>query len=88
MRHVRKANLERLEPLAQAIEPHRRVARQSRQHRVGAYRRSENKYKTFNLNSRQIPERIRGSDKVVLERGSYRVEAHFNWMSSMFGACG
>ena len=38
LRHVREADLERLEPLAQAIEPRRRVARQSRQHRAAAYR--------------------------------------------------
>ena len=38
LRHVREADLERLEPFAQAIEPRRRIARQSRQHRAAAYR--------------------------------------------------
>ena len=38
LRHVREADLERLEPRAQAVEPRRRVARQSRQHRGAAYR--------------------------------------------------
>jgi hypothetical protein len=38
LRDVREADLERLKPFAQAIEPRRRVARQSRQHRKAAYR--------------------------------------------------
>ena len=38
LRDVREAHLERLEPLAQAIEPRRRTPRQSRQHRAAAYR--------------------------------------------------
>ena len=38
LRHVREAHLERLEPSAQAIEPRRRTARESRQHRAAAYR--------------------------------------------------
>src|SRR5688500_16838589 len=33
----------------------------------GSVPKSANKYKTFNLDSRQIPKRIRESDKVVLE---------------------
>ena len=39
--HVREADLERLEPFAQAVEPRRRIARQSRQHRNAAYRTRE-----------------------------------------------
>ena len=38
LRDVREADLERLEPRAQAVEPRRRIARQSRQHRAAAYR--------------------------------------------------
>ena len=38
LRDMRKAHLERLEPAAQAIEPRRRIARQSRLHRRAAYR--------------------------------------------------
>ena len=54
LRHVREADLERLEPLAQAIEPRRRVPRQSRQHRVAAYRTpraSTSPLSQFRLNS-------------------------------------
>ena len=38
LRDVTEAHLERLEPVAQLIEPRRSVARQSRQHRATAYR--------------------------------------------------
>ena len=47
LRHVREAHLERLEPSAQAIEPRRRIARESRQHRRAAYRTRRKKYKSF-----------------------------------------
>ena len=54
LRDVREAHLERLEPFAQAIEPRRRTARQSRQHRAAAYRTRREKYKSFVTYSRQI----------------------------------
>ena len=50
LRHVREAHLERLEPMAQSIEPRRRIARQSREHCPAAYRTREKSTRSKCLN--------------------------------------
>ena len=65
LRDMSEADLERLEPVAQAVEPRRRVARQSQQHRATAYRTRRTSPRALSQ-FRSNPGRIRGSNKVVL----------------------